>query len=466
MSSKTENGMGTVPVPRLVLQTGLPLMLSLLIGSLYNVVDSIYVSYVSEDALTALSLASPVQVMMSALGCGIAVGLNAVVSKALGERNAAQVKNTVAASLFLAGCAWALITLAGLFLVKPYFAWQSGGNEAIARYGEEYLRICMLCSFGQMGQWVFDRLVIASGRSTLFLFTLSSASLTNILLDPIFIFGYLGLPAMGTAGAALATVIGQCVGCVAGFFINRRLNPETPISFTLRPDGKIVASILRVGIPTAVMQGVVSVMGVAVNSLLIGFSSTAVAVYGVCTKIQSLATVGVHGLNNGLIPIVAYNYGAGKGGRIHQAIRWTLIYGFAIGGLLLLVLEGAPTLVLHVFDASPEMMGLGVPALRILSLSYFISAAGMVLAAVFQALGQGLPSLFLTLCRQVLLPLVLIGAFFPFHNVMLVWWAFVLAEILAIPVGLLLWRRMKMTLLEQVPERPNVQVKAAPPHTP
>ena len=452
MAEVKENPMGTRPVPRLVITTGIPLMLSLLICSLYNVVDSIYVSYVSEDALTALSLASPVQALMGALGCGIAVGLNAVVSKALGEKDEAQVRRAVAASLFLAGCAWALIAVAGVFLVRPYFAWQSGGNQVIAQYGVEYLSICMLFSFGQMGQWVFDRLVIASGRSTLFLFTLSSASITNIILDPIFIFGYFGLPALGTAGAAIATVVGQCVGCVAGYLINRRFNPATPISFTLRPEGKTLVAILRVGIPAAVMQGVVSVMGVLVNSLLIGFSTTAVAVYGVCTRVQNVVTVGVHGLDNGLIPIVAYNYGAGKRERIHQAIRWTLLYALLIFALFLLVLEGAPSLVLRAFDASEDMLAIGIPALRILAVSYLISTLGLVLAAVFQALGLGTYSLALTMIRQMIFPLVLVVAVLPFQNLNLVWTAFVLAELLALPVGLFLWRRVNRQVISIIPQ--------------
>ena len=310
----------------------------------------------------------------------------------------------------------------------------------------------MLFSLGQMGQWVFDRLVIASGRSTLFLFTLSSASITNIILDPIFIFGYFGLPALGTAGAAIATVVGQCVGCVAGYLINRRFNPATPISFTLRPEGKTLVAILRVGIPTAVMQGVVSVMGVLVNSLLIGFSTTAVAVYGVCTRVQNVVTVGVHGLDNGLIPIVAYNYGAGKRERIHQAIRWTLLYALLIFALFLLVLEGAPSLVLRAFDASEDMLAIGIPALRILAVSYLISTLGLVLAAVFQALGLGTYSLALTMIRQVIFPLVLVVAVLPFQNLNLVWAAFVLAELLALPVGLLLWRRVNRQVITKIPQ--------------
>ncbi len=227
-----ENNMGTDKISRLLLKTGIPLMLSLLINSLYNFVDSIFVSRVAEGALTALSLASPVQIFVSALGLGNAVGLNAAISKALGEKNREQVKKTANAAIFLAVCAWLLISVVCLLGICWYFTWQSGGNEVIAAYGRDYLSICMLFSLGQMGQWVFDRFVIASGKSHLFLFTLSAASITNLILDPIFIFTF----GLGTKGAAIATVIGQFMGLFAGILINRRWNREITFSFILKPD--------------------------------------------------------------------------------------------------------------------------------------------------------------------------------------------------------------------------------------
>lgn len=447
MPKTKENPMETMPLSRLIIRIGIPLMLSLLISSLYNVVDSVYVSYVSEEALTAVSLAAPVQTLMAALGSGIAVGLNAVVSRALGEKDEEKAKKAASAAIFLAICAWLLIAVCGLLFIEPYFTWQAGGNERIAEYGADYLRICMLFSLGQMGQWVFDRLVIASGRSSLFLFTLSAASVTNLILDPIFIFGFFGIPAMGTAGAAIATVIGQSAGCVAGYFINCRYNREIPIAFTFRPDIESLRSILRVGIPTTVVQGVVSVVGICMNSLIIRFSTTAVAVYGICTKIQSVVTVGVHGLDNGLIPIVAYNYGAGREKRIIEAIRWTLIYAFLIYGLFLILLEGAPALVLRLFDASEDMMSIGVPALRIFALSYLASTVGMVLAAVFQGLGLGTYSMYLTMARQAIFPVGLVFLFIPFRKINLIWLAFLLAELLALPLGLALWKRAKRKVL-------------------
>ena len=328
-----ENKMGTVPVSRLVISMGLPLMLSLLISSLYNFVDSVFVARVSEDALTAISLAAPMQLIVSSLGLGNAVGLNAVISRALGEKNPKKVKDAASAAIFIACCSWILNCILCLAFARIYFESQSGGNEAIASYGIQYLSICMMASFGQMGQWVFDRFVMASGKSHLFIFTLSAASLTNLILDPIFIFGWFGLPRMETAGAALATVIGQFMGCLAGMLINKKWNPEIPFAFTLKPDWESVREIIKVGFPSTLVQIFTSVVNMAMNAIVITFSSTAVAAFGICTKIQNITTVGVHGITNGLIPIVAYNYGAKQKERIRQSIRYGILYG---GGLFLI----------------------------------------------------------------------------------------------------------------------------------
>jgi Na+-driven multidrug efflux pump len=253
--SSAENILGTKPVPKLVITSGIPLILSLLVNSMYNFVDSIFVSYISEDALVALSLAVPVQYLMSALGCGNAVGLNAVVSRALGRKDAGEVRRATSASLFIAGASWIIIVIAALVALRPFCLWQAEGNAVIAEYCITYLQICMFFSFGQMGQWVFDRLVIASGRSGLFLVTLSAISVTNLILDPILIFGYLGFPAMGVQGAAAATVIGQIIGCVTGYVINNRYNREIPVHFTLKPASRSIKDILRVGIPTTIVRG-------------------------------------------------------------------------------------------------------------------------------------------------------------------------------------------------------------------
>ena len=444
----SENNMGTQKISRLVLTTGIPLMLSLLINSLYNFVDSVFVSRVAEDALTALSLAAPVQMMVSALGLGNAVGLNAAISRALGEGRPDKVKKTASAAIFLAICAWVLISVTCLLGVRWYFEWQSGGNAAIARYGRDYLSICMLFSLGQMGQWVFDRFVIASGKSHLFLFTLSAASITNLILDPVFIFGF----GMGTRGAAIATVIGQFMGLFAGIYINRRWNREIEFSFTLRPDWQSVKTILRVGIPSTLVQVLTSFVTVAMNSILLAFSSTAVAVYGVCCRMMNLCTVGVHGIDNGLIPIVAYNYGAHKPERVRESLRWAMGYSALFFLPFLLVLEFAPSWVLRLFNASEHMMGIGIPAVRILALAWIISIPNLVIAAALQGLSQPRQSMVLTLLRQAILPVLLALVFRHFSNLNLIWLAFVLAEAIGIPAAMMLWRSGSGATLTGLPE--------------
>lgn len=430
--------------------TGIPLMLSLLINSLYNFVDSIFVSRISEDALTALSLAAPVQMIVSSLGLGNAVGLNAVISRALGEKRPDKVKKAASAAIFIALCSWILNSAVCLLFVNAYYRWQSGGNEIIASYGRQYLMICMLFSFGQMGQWVFDRFVIASGRSGLFLFTLSAASITNLILDPIFIFGLFGLPRMETMGAAIATVTGQCVGCIAGILINRRWNKEIPFAFTLRPDPESIRAILKVGIPSTAVQILTSFVNIAMNSILLTFSATAVAVFGVCARMQSVVTVGVHGINNGLIPIVAYNFGAGRRERISAAVRYAILYGMAFYLLFFLLLELFPVRMLQIFDASEHMMRIGVPAIRILAVSYLISISNLVFASALQGLSMGTRSMYLTMLRQAVLPFLFAFLLSRSGRLNLVWTAFILAELIGIPVALMLWNRSSGEVFREI----------------
>lgn len=447
---QTENSMGTEKVSILILKTGIPLMVSLLINSLYNFVDSVFVSRISEDALTALSLASPIQILMSALGLGIAVGLNAVISKALGEKNGGRVEKTASAAIALAFFAWILVVVLEIFALEPYFIWQSGGDETIISYGMPYLRICMLGCLGMMGQWVFDRFVMASGKSSLFLFTLSAASVTNLILDPILIFGYFGLPAMGTSGAALATVIGQWVGCFTGYFINKRWNKEIPIRFTPHIDKDCFFSILKVGIPSTLVQAVSSALAVYVNSVLLVFSPTAVAVYGICTKIQGLVTVGIHGMGNGLIPIVAYNYGAKKPKRIYESVRAAILYSFLFYGGFFLIMEIAPKWVLLLFNASEEMLAIGVPALRFFAVSYLLSVTALGISAAFQGLSMGVQSMALTLARQVVMPVAFIAILSQFESLPLIWLAFVLAETAVLPFGIIFWKNRSGKVLTEI----------------
>lgn len=436
-----ENRMGTQKMSRLVLATGIPLMVSLFINSLYNFVDSMFVSQVSEKALTALSLAAPVQLLVSALGLGNAVGLNAVISKALGRKDTGEVRRAADAAIFIALCSWAVIVVLCLLFVQHYFAWQSGGDEVIAEYGIRYLAVCMLFSLGQMGQWVFDRFVIASGRSGLFLFTLSAASVTNLILDPIFIFGLFGVPRLETLGAAIATVIGQTVGMFAGIVINRKWNREIPFGFTLRPDRRSIVNILKVGFPSTLVQILTSLVGILMNSILITFSSTAVAVYGICIRINGISTVGVHGITNGLIPIVAYNYGAEDRKRVSHAIQWSLLYGALFYLLFFAVLEIVPAWVLRIFEASNHMLEIGIPALRIVAFAWLVAIPALVISAGLQGLSMGMGSMILTMARQAVLPLLFTGIFSRIGNLDLLWTGFILAEFLGIPLAVWFWKK-------------------------
>ncbi|MCQ2531380.1 MAG: MATE family efflux transporter [Saccharofermentans sp.] len=432
-----DNKMGTEKMSRLILTTGVPLMLSLLINSLYNFVDSVFVSRISEDALTAISLSAPVQMFVSALGLGNAVGLNAAISKALGERDAKRVTKVASAAIFVAVCEWILISLVCLIGVRLYFDWQCGGNEAIAKYGCEYLSICMLFSFGQMGQWVFDRFVIASGKSHLFLFTLSAASITNIILDPVFIF----VLNMGTRGAAIATVIGQCVGSLAGMLINRKWNKEIPFSFTLHPDITSIKDIIKVGFPSTLVQVVTSFVNVAMNTILLGFSSTAIAVFGVCCRMQGICTVPVHGINNGIIPIVAFNYGARIKERVKESIRYAILDSVILYIPLFLILIIFPDKVMMLFKASNTMAQIGVSAVRFFALVWLISIPNLVISSALQGLSRANSSMLLTMLRQAILPLLLAYLLSLTGNINLIWFAFVISEIIVIYPAIRMWKR-------------------------
>lgn len=439
---ETENRMGAMPVPLLIITTSIPLIISLLVNNLYNLVDSIFVSRISEEALAALSFAAPVQMIMIAMGSGLAVGLNAVISRFLGEKDQRGVKDTASAAIIMAFAAYLLLAIICLMIVDPYFSWQAGGNQVIAEHGKAYIRICMLFSLGQMIQWVFDRFLIATGRSSLFLVTLSTASVVNLILDPILIFGYFGLPAMGTAGAAIATVTGQFAGGILGIILNIKKNKEIPIHFTLHISVAYVVKILKVGIPTAVLSGIMSVMGIFINTVLYGFSSTAVALYGICQKVQNIAQIVVHGMNNALIPIIAYNYGARKDDRIKETIRCAFLIAGIVMTVILIIMELMPDKILLLFDASQQMMALGIPAVRFMSLSFFVGSANIIFAAIYQGFGNGKYSMYLVFMRQViaLIPLLLLAAYLKQLNQ--IWLAFTIAEAISIPFGVILYKRI------------------------
>lgn len=428
-SVAAENKMGVMPVGKLLLSMSVPMMISMLVQALYNIVDSMFVAQLNENALTAVSLAFPVQNLMIAVGTGTGVGVNALVSRSLGEKNTEHANkaanNGVYLSLF-SFLAFALLT--GIF-GKIFFQVQTEDAQIIS-YGADYVRIIGIMSFGIFFQFIFERLLQSTGKTLYTMVTQSLGAIINIILDPIMIFGLFGFPRMEVAGAALATVVGQIVAASLAFWFNVRKNKELHISITkYRLSGIVVKQIYSVGIPSIIMASIGSVMTFGMNKILMAFTSTATAVFGVYFKLQSFIFMPVFGLNNGLVPIAAYNYGARKPNRIMKSIKLSIIYAETIMFVGVLIFQFFSADLLGIFNASDSMLEIGVPALRIISLSFLLAGFGIVCSSVFQALGHGMLSLIVSVLRQliVLLP----AAFILSRTGVLsaIWWAFPIAEI-------------------------------------
>lgn len=429
-----ENKMGTMPINKLLLSMSVPMMLSMLVQALYNVVDSIFVARISENALTAVSLAFPLQSLMIALGGGTGVGVNALLSRALGEKDYEKVNKAAENGVFLAGCSAVVFFLIGLFAVKPFYLSQTTDTEIVA-YGVEYLSIVCCFSFGIYAQFIFERLLQSTGKTFYAMITQMTGAVINLILDPILIFGLLGFPKMGVAGAAIATVCGQIAAGTLALIINKKKNHEVQFSIRrMRPSLECIGQIYKVGIPSIIMQSIGSVMVYGLNQILIVFSTTATAVFGVYFKLQSFIFMPVFGLNNGMVPIVAYNYGARKRKRMIKTVKFSMLYAIGIMSVGCLIFQLIPDLLFLLFDASDHMLEMGIPALRIISLHFPIAGFCIIGGTLFQALGNGVYSLITSICRQlvVLLPaaylLSLLG------NVNYVWWAFPIAELMSLAV--------------------------------
>lgn len=446
-----ENKMGVMPVGRLLFSMSFPIMISMLVQALYNVVDSMFVARVNENALTALSMAFPVQNLMIAVSVGLGVGLNAVLSRALGAKDEEGVRRTATCGILLEIIGSALFMVAGLFVVRPFFEAQTDITQ-IVEYGVQYTTIVMVGSLGSFMQIVFERLLQSTGRTMFTMVSQAVGAIINIILDPIMIFGYFGMPAMGVAGAALATIIGQWVAAALGLYMNIFHNPEISISMKgFRPHGPTLRRILSIGIPSVVMQSIGSVMTFAMNQILIAFSSTAVAVFGVYFKLQSFIFMPVFGLNNGTVPIVAYNFGARRAERMIKTIRYSIASAIVIMVVGMLIFQAVPDRLLLLFDASEEMLRIGVPALRLISLSFPLAGFGIGCGAVFQALGYSVYSMLISLVRQlfVLIPCAfLIGRLS--GNVTAVWWAFVVAEGFSVVLSAIYLRRVNRHVIRAI----------------
>lgn len=435
-----ENKMGTMPENQLLLSMAVPMMISMLVQALYNIVDSIFVSRICEDALTAVSMAFPWQNIIIAIAVGFGVGINALLSRALGQKNAERVNQVAVNGLLLAGLSYLLVLVAGLIGIRAYMRTQTD-IETIVNYGITYLNICILCSFGVFVEITFERFLQATGRTVYSMITQLAGALTNIILDPILIFGLLGFPKLGIAGAAWATVIGQCVGAVVAVMLNHFKNPEVHLRLRrIRPNGRLMGEITAISIPSIIMSCISSLTCFVMNMILIAYSSTAVAVFGVYFKLQSFVFMPVFGLNNGMVPIIAYNYGAQKPERIHKTIRLGMAYAVAIMAVGLLVFQLIPKQLLLMFDASDAMLGIGAPALRIMSLAFVFAGVGIASSSACQAFGYSVYSMLISIARQIV---VLIPAAYLLSLTGVlrsIWFAFPIAEIVSLFLSLFFLR--------------------------
>ena len=433
MSSKVlaENKMGVMPIGKLLFNMALPIIISMLVQALYNVVDSIYVSQISESAVTALALAFPIQNLQIGFAVGIGVGVNSILSQALGEKNQEKVNQAAGNGVLLALVASVLFMLFGIFGSKAYFAVQSDVAETVEG-GAVYTSICCLLTAGVFVQVLCERLLQATGRTIFTMITQGTGAIVNIILDPIFIHGGFGIPAMGIAGAAAATVIGQWVGAILGIVLNIKCNPEIQLSLKcLKPNMNVIRPIMTVGIPSIIMNGIGSVMNFGMNQILQGFAETATSVFGIYFKLQSFFFMPLFGINSATISILAYNYGARKPERIVKTLKIASAAALVLMVSGMLVFQLIPDVLLGMFNPSEAFLEMGRSTLRIISLAFPVAAVCISLGASFQALGDGIYSTITSLGRQlvVLLPVAYLLSLT--GNVNNVWWAYPIAEIVS-----------------------------------
>ena len=439
---QSENKMGYMPIPKLLFTMSIPMIISMLVQALYNVVDSAFVAKLSEDALTAVSMAFPVQNLMIAVSVGTGVGINALLSRSLGEKQFEQANLAAQNGLFLGIVSYVIFAVLGLIGSRQFYLSQTNDPELVL-YGTQYVFVVTVFSFGLFLAVLSERLLQSTGLTIYNMYTQGLGAIINIILDPILIFGLFGFPRLEVLGAAVATVVGQICGMLLGVFFNMKKNKEININMKgFRPHMPTIKRIYQVGVPSIIMQSIGSVMVFGINKILMMFTSTAVSVFGVYFKLQSFIFMPVFGLNNGMVPIIAYNYGAREKKRIMQT-AW-----LSIGAAVTIMLAGLSIFhifteeLLGIFEASSDMLAIGVPALRIISLSFSFAGYGIVVGSIFQALGNGVYSLMVSVARQLLVILPVAFVLARIGGLAAVWWAFPIAEIVAVIMSTVLFRRI------------------------
>ncbi|MCI8270665.1 MAG: MATE family efflux transporter [Lachnospiraceae bacterium] len=436
------NKMGTMPIRPLLITMSLPMILSMLVQAMYNIIDSIFVAQLGEAALTAVSMAFPVQTLLIAVSSGTCVGVNALLSRSLGAQDQEEAQKAAVNGIFLAIAGAICFALFGLFGSRLYFSSQTS-DAAIIEYGVQYLTICMVFSFGIFLEMVFERILQSTGRTIYNMYSQGAGAITNIILDPILIFGLFGFPALGISGAAIATVIGQILAMILSLIFNLRKNTDVSISMRgFSPSLPTIRVIYEVGVPSIIMQSISSVMTYFLNLILVGFTATAVTVLGVYFKLQSFIFMPIFGLNNGMIPIIAFNYGARDKKRIMETAKFSIFIAVSIMLTGLFIFQVFTAEMLLLFNASEQMLEIGVPALRIISLSFLFAGYCIIVGSVFQALGNGVYSLLTSVARQLLCLLPLAYLFARFVGLHAVWYAFPLAEIISVAMTTILFIRI------------------------
>jgi putative MATE family efflux protein len=450
-----ENKMGTMPIGKLLFRMAAPMILSMLVQALYNVVDSIFVSHYDPNALTALSCAFPAQNLMIGVATGVGVGINALLSRSLGERNQKRANQSAANGILLAAIGYLLFLIFGLFGTEIFLSFQTD-TAAVIESGRIYLFYVCCFSFGLYGQVTVERLLQSTGKSVYSMLTQLTGALTNLILDPLLIFGIGPFPELGIAGAAIATVIGQCLAAVVGYFLHFRYNREirmAPADF--RPNRDVIGKIVSVAIPSILMICIGSIMMICLNKILGGFGEigdTAISVFGAYFKLQSFIFMPVFGLNNGSTPILAYNYGARNRSRMMKTLKCAAISAFTLMMLGLLLMQTMPRQLLLLFGATDSMMEIGIPALRTISLNFLFAGFCIVIISCFQALGRGIYATVISFARQIIVLLPAAYLLSLSGKVSAVWFAFPIAELVSVIVSLLLFIRLYRTVIRHLPE--------------
>ena len=449
---KQQNKMGVMPIPKLLITMSLPMILSMLVQALYNVVDSIFVAKLNEAALTAVSLAFPVQNLMIAIAVGTGVGINALLSRYLGEHRFDSANDVARNGIFISIITGLIFTIVGVSGAGVFFRAQTSDPDIIS-YGTQYMQIVTFFAIAIFMQITGERLMQSTGKTFYNMITQGLGAIINIILDPILIFGLFGLPRLEVAGAAIATIIGQIVAVSLSLYLNCKKNTEININMRhFRPCGKTIKAIYEIGVPSIIMQSIGSFMTFGMNNILLMFSSTAAAVFGVYFKLQSFVFMPIFGLNNGLIPIIAYNYGAKEPKRITHVIRLSIYIATGIMLVGFVLFQTIPATLMAMFDASDHMMEIGVPALRVISLSFLFAGYSIICSSVYQALGNGVYSLIVSAARQLFIILPAAYIFGKLFGLQIVWWAFPLAEIISVILCTILLRKIYLHTVKPLME--------------